>query len=242
MVEKSDSFSRHGLRTSALGPLWVALCRLPKFGRLSLMLAFATEGGPLYSLAAREIMAERYGVRIGAYSYGPCFRPGVFPEGVEIGRYVSIATGVKVFLRNHPTRTISTHPFFFNSQLGKVERDVGGFGILWIGHDAWIGTNALILPGCQRIGIGAVIGAGAVVTRDVPDFAIVGGNPAKLIRFRFEDVIRQRVLASQWWEKSIEDCEPHREFMARSLEEEGALWHSFLSSPETRKTSGGMDS
>lgn len=58
---------------------------------------------------------------------------------------------------------------------------------LYIAGDVWIGARAVVLPGCKRIGHGAIIGAGSVVTKDVPDYAIVGGNPAKLIRFRKED-------------------------------------------------------
>ena len=73
-------------------------------------------------------------------------------------------------------------------------------GILRIEHDVWLGRNAVILPGCRRIGIGAVIGAGAVVTRDVPDFAIVGGVPAKVLRYRYDEPTQAKVLASRWWE------------------------------------------
>lgn len=58
---------------------------------------------------------------------------------------------------------------------------------LFIGRDVWIGARAIILPGCQRIGRGSIIGAGSVVTKDVPDYAIMGGNPAKLIRYRNEE-------------------------------------------------------
>ena len=71
------------------------------------------------------------------------------------------------------------HPFFYNKNSGLVEIDTINTGKLIIGHDAWIGSRAIILPGCKRIGIGAVVGAGAIVTKNVPDFAIVGGNPAK---------------------------------------------------------------
>jgi acetyltransferase-like isoleucine patch superfamily enzyme len=93
------------------------------------------------------------------------------------------------------------HPFFYNSNLGYVPQDNIPEGDLAIGHDSWIGECAIITSKCSRIGIGAVVGAGAVVTRDVPDFAIVAGNPAKLIRYRFERSEIERKLASRWWEK-----------------------------------------
>ena len=174
-----------GLRSSALGPLLFALSRLPKVRRICLKLALKLEGGQFYSLTARRIMKARYGVEIGAYSYGPCFVPGEFPPHVTIGRYVSFAVGISIHVRNHPLDRISTHPFFFNSKLGYLEKDTMEFRHLVIEHDAWIGERAQVLPKCKRIGIGAVVGAGAIVTKDVPDYAIVGGNPAKIIRYRF---------------------------------------------------------
>ncbi len=77
---------------------------------------------------------------------------------------------------------------------------------LSIGHDAWIGANTIITPGCANIGIGAVVGAGSVVTKSIPDFAVVAGNPAKLIRFRFRDKLQQEIISSEWWRNSKQDC------------------------------------
>ena len=88
---------------------------------------------------------------------------------------------VDIFLRNHPFERLSMLPFFFNSSLGFVSKDTISTSNLSIEHDAWLGANCIIVPGCSRIGIGAVVGAGSVVTKDVDDFAIVAGNPAKLI-------------------------------------------------------------
>ena len=196
-----------GLRSSALGPSLFAVSALPKARRICLRLALKLEGGQLYSLTARQIMKARYGVEIGAYSYGPCFVPGEFPPHVTIGRYVSLAVGISVHGRNHPLDRISTHPFFFNSKLGHLEKDTMEFRHLVIEHDAWIGERVQILSRCKRIGIGAVVGAGAVVTKDVPDYAIVGGNPAKLIRYRFPKKVIDDLLASKWWQKPIEQLD-----------------------------------
>ncbi|MGI9014862.1 MAG: CatB-related O-acetyltransferase, partial [Phycisphaerales bacterium] len=145
-----------------------------------------------------------------------------FPAGVTVGRYVSIATNVRAFLRNHPMDRPTTHPFFFNADLGYVKHDTIETGTLDIGHDAWIGAGVIITPGCTRIGIGAVVGAGSVVTRDVPDFAIVAGNPAKQLRYRFSEEAQQVVLALRWWERSILDLQNHISEMNEAVGETAA--------------------
>ena len=182
------------------------LYRWKRLQRVCLALARRLEGHEFYSATLRDIIAAYHGVRVGAYSYGPCLEPGAFPKGVTVGRYVSIASGVRVLNRNHPMDRLSTHPFFFNSKLGYVCEDQMEFVALEIGHDAWIGANALITPGCSRIGLGAVVGAGAVVTKDVPDFAIVAGNPARIIRHRFPEEICELVRQSEWWNRPATEC------------------------------------
>ena len=178
----------------------------PKLRAQALKMSLKMEGWEFYSLTARWIMEKRYGVLIGDYSYGDCFIPGAFPAGVTVGRYVSIGPGVRVFLRNHPLDRLSMHPFFYNSSLGFLKNDVIDSSVLEIGHDAWIGSQALILRGCSRIGIGAVIGAGAVVTKSVPDFAVAAGNPARIVRMRFTSDVCERILASRWWDRAAADC------------------------------------
>lgn len=175
----------------------------------TIALALKLEGGQFYSETARWIMKEKFGVVIGDYSYGDCFEPGIFPANVTIGRYVSIGPGVRVFLRNHPMDWLSMHPFFYNRSLGFVENDTITTSSLTIGHDAWIGAGAMVMPGCTKIGLGAVVGAGAIVTKDVPDFAIVAGNPARLIRMRFPENLCHCIRESHWWEKSATECIRH---------------------------------
>ncbi len=161
------------------------------------------EGGEMVSLTLRAIMARHHGIEAGLHSYG-CFDPARFNE-IRVGRYVSTGPGVRVFRRNHPTDRISLHPYFYNTRLGLSESETLPPRPLVIGDDAWIGANAIVLPGCGRIGRGAVVGAGSVVTRDVPDFAVVAGNPARLIRERFPAKLRRSIERTAWWEKSRED-------------------------------------
>ena len=173
-----------------------------RWRRAMLSLAERLEGGPLYSCTARMLMAGIHGVRIGAYSCG-CFEPLPFPPGVAIGRYVSIGPGVQVFRHHHLPERLSLHPFFYSPDLGVCEHDAIETRTLDIGRDAWVGANALILGGCRTIGIGAVVGAAAVVTRNVPAFTIVAANPARTIRLRFPQDLAQKVLASRWRDSPI---------------------------------------
>ena len=156
------------------------------------------EAGDMNSATLRDIMQECHGVSIGAHSYG-CFDPVRFPAGTMIERYVSIGPQVHIYRRNHPMQRLSLHPYFYNSNCGGQNTQDVPTAPLRIGADAWIGGHAVILPGCEEISRGAVIAAGAVVTKDVPPYAVVGGNPAKIIRYRFDSATIKAAEASQWW-------------------------------------------
>lgn len=169
-----------------------------------LMLDFVKrlEGGEMHSVTLRDLMKDVYGVDVGLYSYGACFVPGLFPRNSSVGNYCSIAEGIRVYRRNHPVTFLSQHPFFYNQRLGLVTEDaidnVEDNPIV-IGNDVWLGSSVTILPNCKRIGDGAVIGAGSVVSRDVPSFAIYAGNPARLVRERYSADVKELIEQSRWW-------------------------------------------
>lgn len=157
-----------------------------------------------------------YGHEIGDYSYGT---PLLLQYNEEtrffLGKYCSIGPGVTVFLGgNHRTDWVTTYPFSVIPDTWPEAFGVTGHphsrGDVRIGNDVWIGLNATILSGVT-IGDGAVVAACSVVTRDVPAYAIVGGNPARLLRYRFDAATRERLLQIRWWdwpEQDIRDMLP----------------------------------
>ncbi|WP_332675306.1 CatB-related O-acetyltransferase [Aromatoleum sp.] len=126
---------------------------------------------------------------------------GFVRSGVEIGRYCSIGRDVTIGTGHHELEALSTSPFFghFTERSTMKLADPVKRIRVKVGNDVWIGDRAIVLSGVT-VGHGAVIAAGAVVNRDVPDFAIVGGVPARVIRYRFSGDIAQRLLDLRWWE------------------------------------------
>lgn len=123
----------------------------------------------------------------------------------EVGSFCSIASGIRIGEAEHPTSWVSTSPVFQDVKNSSIEKRYARLPVqsskrTVIGHDVWIGTNAIIKAGVN-IGTGAVVASGAVVTKDVEPYAIVGGCPARLIRFRFNSETIEKLLSSKWWEK-----------------------------------------
>jgi len=146
----------------------------------------ALEDGPAMSLTIRSILRRHYGVDVGLHSVSPCVaKPQVFHRGTTVGRYSTIAESVRTFTRHHPMNTKSSHGLFYNPALGWANAAPLAFGTLAIGNGVSIGHNAIILHPATRVGDGAVIAPGAVVYFDVPDYAVVEGNPAMVVGFRY---------------------------------------------------------
>jgi len=147
-----------------------------------------------------HVRVESPSVTIGAHTY---IRSGSTLSVISaIGRFCSIGSDCTLGQEKHthPTDWVSTHPFQY---------ETGGLSyspaLSWVtmGHDVWVGHGATILEGVE-VGTGAIIATRAVVTKNVPPYAIVGGNPAKFIKYRHSPEIIERLLASQWWNLDVE--------------------------------------
>jgi len=183
-----------------------------------------------------ERKAEKIRLRYPRYTIGT----GTYgiPEVIEfgddtvlkVGSYTSIAEGVQILLGGeHRTDWLTTYPF--PAMVDEV-RDIKDYapskGDVVIGSDCWICTNAVILSGVT-IGHGAIVAAGAVVTRDVPPFAVVGGNPCKQIRWRFEEDVRALLLEAAWWDWPMEEVKAVARMLCSTDQE------AFLAYIRTRK-------
>lgn len=197
--------------------LLLMLALSPRLRPIAVRLALSLEGGQQTSWTLRQVLQTYFGVEIGAYTYGPWLAPGALPYGVKVGRFVSVAPRVSVYRRDHPLQRTSLHPFFYNPALGVVSEYKVPATPLHVGHDVWIGEGSIIVSGCQRIGNGAVVAAGAVVTRDVPAYAVVAGVPARVIARRFDESTAAAIDASRWWERPISELSPHKELFADRL-------------------------
>ena len=173
-------------------------------------------------LAASETrfnyLLEQGIIEIGEFTYGS---PNVYAWDLKtklvIGKYCSIAQGVNFLLGGqHRTDWVSTFPFNEFAKDWPTAQKVLGHpatkGDIRVGHDVWIGQNATILSGVN-IGHGAVIGAGAIVSKDVEPYAIVAGNPARFLKYRFDTQTRSDLLKLEWWNWDVLKVSQNIEFL-----------------------------
>ena len=128
----------------------------------------------------RKAFRQGYNIEVGEYSYG-CFDRDRFTPNMTIGRYCSFSRSCRRVNANHMLNFLSLHPYFYNTKFGVVAQEQVERFHCQIGDDVWVGHNVVILPTVTSIGRGAVLAAGAIVTKNVPSYSIVAGVPAKVI-------------------------------------------------------------
>ena len=144
--------------------------------------------------------------KVGRYTR---IKPFCVFKNTTVGNYCSIANDVMIGLGRHPTFLLSTNSVFYKE--GITDRFVREIDFkeelrTTIGNDVWIGNGAVVMDGVN-IGDGAIVASRAVVTKDVPPYAIVGGVPAKILKYRFEPDIIEALEVSQWWNLSDDEIE-----------------------------------
>jgi chloramphenicol O-acetyltransferase type B len=162
---------------------------------------------------AAEFVSLRKGTFVVGSNIGRCsYVASARVSHTNIGAFCSIGMNVLLGgLGKHPTDLISTHPVFYSNK-NQIKLQLTETSLLdelpltRIGNDVWIGAGSIVLDGVT-IGDGAIIAAGAVVNKDVPPYAIVGGVPAKFIKYRFPPEKIARLLQIKWWDWSMEDLE-----------------------------------
>jgi virginiamycin A acetyltransferase len=142
---------------------------------------------------------------------------------VKIGNFCSIGEHVLFLNHQHNTHAFSTFPFherlaMHNINIPPMYEESIDSGGIHIAHDVWIGARSTIMGGVN-IGTGAIIGAGSIVTKDVPPYTIVAGVPAKELRPRFSDASISALLNSQWWTWSLEDIQSKQRELAKMYEQ-----------------------
>src|SRR5665213_1063739 len=158
---------------------------------------------PVSLMAGTRLISSQ----IGAYT---SVAPGTMISHSVVGRYCSIGDGCVIVPARHPTDWLSTTSMPYQSELFNLPPAVTSeqfdvYTPAFLGHDIWIGSRAVIMGGV-RVESGAVIALGAVVTKDVPPYAIVAGVPARVVRYRFPDKLIERLLAFSWWQYDLPEA------------------------------------
>lgn len=174
------------------------------------------------AMAPKSEFGRRSLVRDAEIGYGSYTGSNTVIKNCVIGKFCSISWNLSIGGVNHNYRAASTYtPYWWKRVLGAgVEPEPTPRSI--IGNDVWVGAGTNILAGV-KVGDGAVIGAGALVNKDVPPYAVWGGVPARLIRFRFDEETVGRLLALRWWSWPIAAIAAHSALLSGDLTEEKLL-------------------
>lgn len=173
-------------------------CRIGSMVKVSRGVVVRSSLGDWVRLRGNNIIINS---NIGRYTY---FQPGSIASFADIGSFCSIAESARLGAPNHDYSRFTTHEITYNPEFrfitavdNKFEEEVAAKRCK-IGNDVWVGHGAIILPS-RSVGDGAVVGAGAVVTKDVPPYAVVAGNPAHFVKWRFDELTRGILLDLNWW-------------------------------------------
>ena len=199
-----------------LAPLYAI--RRGSVRRLVQFLVLKLEGGMIFTVTLRRLYRQHHDIEVGDFTTGG-FNLGTIKPGTRIGRYTVVTGSSRIEQANHPINTFSSNALFYNKELGFSTGIQIPRNRVEIGNDVFIGHNATILYPCQKIGDGAVVAAHAVVSFDVPPFAVVAGYPAQIVRYRFSEEKIKEILELRWWDASLEDLESVREEFTRPIEE-----------------------
>ena len=165
------------------------------------------EGGGMYSTTVRRLYREFHGLDVGLYTIGPCEAgPENFSPGTSSGRYCSVY---------YTVRALTPDEGYGSHETAALQAPAP----LVIGHDVFIGHNAIIMPSTSLIGDGAFVGAGAVLVKPVAPYAVMMGNPARAIKFRFSEKTIATLLESKWWFKSPDELRTEQASFEQPLEQ-----------------------
>lgn len=193
----------------------------PKMGRtvqeIMKWIILKLEGGTPFTVTLRKLFKQCYNIEIGDFT-SQRFIADKLRNNTKVGKYSTINRSVMFQNADHPRNTLATHGMFYHPNFGftpgyELERVQ-----IEVGNDVWIGDGAKILYPTQKIGDGAIIAAGAIVIGDVPPYAVVGGYPAQVLRYRFSKPTIEKLLALKWWDMPIEDLQSVRDEFMKPLE------------------------